>query len=163
MELSRNIRKARELISSFRGEEENRLLKICDEIKLAQHCLNQAAAGYFADCMRRCGGICCRNIRVSDILTLLDFVFILAVNPELTCQVADLSRKETLFSADCLFLRNGTGPCIFAPDAKPERCIVTFCSSVGPVKKEIRTVGRNFSKLWRHLMIRRPVSWFGFR
>ncbi len=162
MELEKKIEKAQVIIDSFLGEERNRLLDICHEIKSAQDDLNREAKDYFKDCMHRCGGICCRNICINDVVTLLDLIFILSINKEISATVHACAQAETLFPADCLFLQNGVGPCIFTANLKPERCIITFCGELRPIKREIKAVRSKFSKLSRYTKIKRPFLWVRF-
>ena len=162
MELNHKIIKARSIIDSFTGEERARLLGICLEIREAQDALNAEAQSFFKDCAERCRGICCRNILVNDVVTLLDLIYILAIQKEIAPQVETCAQAETLFTADCLFLRNGTGPCVFQANIKPERCIITFCRDIRPIRREIKAVRSKFSKLSRYTKIRRPFLWIGF-
>ena len=133
MELVRKIQKAQTIINSFIGEERTRLLDICFEIQNAQNALNSEAGDFFKDCMQRCQGICCRNIYINDVVTLLDLIYILSLQEEIAVRMQTCAQSETLFSADCLFLKHGTGPCLFAADIKPERCIITFCTLISRV------------------------------
>lgn len=150
------------MIDSLRTSERYLLLQICRQIQASQKDLNSAAYGFFKNCLQCCRGICCRNIYINDIVTLLDLVFILSINPAYTLFLRNLAQKETLFSANCLFLKNNIGPCVFSQDTKPERCIITFCQNTQSIKKEIRKVQEKFSKLERYLIFRNPLLWFGF-
>jgi len=162
MEMEKKIEKAQLIVDSFLGEERTRLLDICHEIKSAQDNLNREAQDYFKDCMQRCQGICCRNICINDVVTLLDLIYILTINKEISSRVHASAQAETLFSADCLFLQKGVGPCIFAASIKPERCIITFCGETRPIKREIKAVRSKFSKLSRYTKIKRPFLWVRF-
>lgn len=162
MELQKKILKAQTIIDSFHGEDRTRLLQICHEIKSAQDHLNKEAESYFKDCIQRCQGICCRNICINDVVTLLDLIYILAINQEVSPVVHTCAQSETLFTADCLFLENGVGPCVFSGSMKPERCIITFCKDIQPIKRDIKAVRSKFSKLSRYTKIKRPFLWVGF-
>ncbi len=162
MELQKKIEKARAIIDSLCVRDRVRLLDICDEIKHAQQELNREAADHFNDCMQRCRGICCRNICINDVVTQLDLIYILAIEKDVLEQVCTCAQAETLFSADCLFLQNRLGPCLFAADSKPERCIITFCGETRPIRKEIKAVRSKFSKLSRFTKIKRPFLWIRF-
>ena len=157
MELRKKIQRAQTIIHSFDGARRAKLLALCLEIQHAQAALNLAAEPFFEACIGRCKGLCCRNICINDVITQLDLIYILALHEEIAGQMEKCAQAETLFSADCLFLHNGTGPCIFSPDAKPERCIVTFCQDTRPIKAHIRTVRSTFSKLSRYTRFRRPL------
>lgn len=162
MELQKKIEKAQAIVDSFSGQDRIRLLEICYEIMSAQDALNGEARDYFKHCMQQCRGICCRNICINDVVTLLDLIYILAVNKNVLAQVLACAQAETLFSADCLFLEGGLGPCLFAANSKPERCIITFCGEIRPIKREIKAVRSKFSKLSRYTKIKRPFLWIGF-
>jgi hypothetical protein len=51
---------------------------------------------------------------------------------------ACLKKEPALYISDCIFLKNGTGPCIFPHSVMPEMCITTFCFDETPAKKEIK-------------------------
>lgn len=150
------------MINSFKASEQLRVFQICKQIQAAQNELNTVAYGFFKNCLQCCKGICCRNIHINDIVSLLDFVFIFTISPSYVHLVKNLSRKETLFSSDCLFLEDNIGPCVFSRNIKPERCIITFCQNTKSIRKEIRTVQGKFSQLERYLIFRNPLLWFGF-
>ena len=138
------------------------MLDICHEIKRAQENLNREAGNYFNYCAQRCRGICCRNICINDVVTQLDLIYILAIDEDISDLVHSCAQRESLFSEDCLFLQDGAGPCIFAADVKPERCIITFCVEVRPIKREIKAIRSNFNKLSRFTKIKRPFLWIRF-
>ena len=162
MELSHTIKKAHSITRSLHAMPGNTLDTICQDIKAAQQALNTAAEPYFSACTQRCKGMCCKTINVSEIITLLDMIFILTAADALYETILARAQNETLFPADCVFLQNGVGPCLFPADVKPERCIVTFCDDVGPIKKEIRAVRSAFSRLSRYTRLKRPFLWIGF-
>jgi hypothetical protein len=162
MELEKKIQKAQTIVDSFHGEGRRRLLDICRGIQFAQDALNRDAADCFKDCLERCQGICCRNICINEVVTLLDLIYILSMQTELAAQVRDCARRETLFTADCLFLKNGTGPCLFSANLKPERCIITFCVETRSIRSQIKAVRSRFSKLSRYTKFRRPFLWLKF-
>ena len=159
MELQKKIEKAKLIIESFTGKERIRLLDICNQIKSAQDNLNNEAADLFTDCMQRCQGLCCRNICINDVVTQLDLIYILALDKCISDQVSTCAEAETLFPSDCLFLEDGVGPCIFAYNMKPERCVITFCGETRHIKREIKAVRAAFNKLSRHTRIKRPFLW----
>ncbi len=158
MQVRRKIDKAFAVIDRFSEKQQPALRARCLEIKQAQHVLNQVAEPYFKQCMQSCRGLCCRNIYVGDMVTLLDYIFILVLDSDLSARMYEYSGKEGLFSADCIFLHNGTGPCIFNAAMKPERCIITFCSNTGPIHREIRAVRKKFSALQRFIFFRKPTA-----
>lgn len=162
MELEKKIQKAQSIRDSFIGVEHTRLMNLCFQIQKAQDALNREARDFFKDCMERCQGICCRNICINDVVTLLDLIYILSLDKAVAAQIHKCAQAETLFTADCLFLQDGAGPCIFAANIKPERCIITFCTDTQPIKREIKTVRSKFSKLMYYTMIRRPLLWISF-
>ena len=162
MELERNIEKARKLIDSMTGAQGSRLRDICRGIRTAQDRLNHKAAPFFENCMRRCKGMCCKNIHINEIINMLDLIYILSLMPQLYGSLIPIARKEQIFSADCLFLQNASGPCIFPHNVKPERCIITFCEDAAPIRNEIQSVRAKFSQLSRYTKFKRPWIWAGF-
>ncbi len=162
MESENKIRRAQEIVKSFKGEEREKLRSISLEIQSAQDNLNSVAGHYFDVCMRSCKGKCCKNILTRDIITLLDYIFILSLDNSVFAQILECAKKESLFTADCFFLAEGIGPCFFGSNLKPERCIITFCYDEHEIRKEIKAVRSKFSKLSRFILFRRPLMWLGF-
>ena len=154
MGLQHDFKSARKKIASLDGDENEILSNICAEIHAAQQALTEKAAPILAQCMTGCKGLCCRNIRVADIITLWDLVYILAMQPALGARMAACLEKEGLFPTDCLFLENGTGPCLFPDHLRPERCIISFCRVEPQVEREIAQVMKGFSRLIRFFMFR---------
>lgn len=112
---------------------------LCDRIQAAEGDLRGSAADALEKCHTACQGICCRNINLNAVLDYPDFVYILNKMPELAERIAACIEDEpALYSADCIFLENGTGPCMFPGTIMPEVCITSFCSYDTPAKKEIR-------------------------
>ena len=161
MQILYAIEKAGRLIDRMTGPQRQALLAICGEIQVAQQRLNHAAKPYFLHCIRQCEGICCKNIHINEIVNILDFIYILTLAPDLQPVLKQLATKEGLFSADCFFLQDGVGPCVFPPDIKPERCILTFCSDTTPINRDIKWVRSRFSRLSRYTTLRRPFFWIG--
>lgn len=83
MGLQHDFKEARRKIARLDGQERDRLLTICQAIQQAQAALSHQATPILARCMTRCQGLCCRNIRVADIVTVWDLVYILTLAPEL--------------------------------------------------------------------------------
>jgi hypothetical protein len=115
-------------------------------------------------CLRGCEGLCCRRIALDDITGLSDFIYLLGSQPSLLPVIRDCLKKEDpLFAADCIFLKDGKGPCILPANTRPEVCITTFCSSCQAIRKEIAAVKWRFFKLsaFIHLhRFKRLVRWF---
>ena len=154
MGLKYDLKTARRKLAALDGDERKMLMRICAEIHGAQQTLTQKAAPLLARCMSDCQGLCCRNIRVADIVTQWDLIYILAMQPDLDEPMAHCLDHEGLFSADCLFLENGIGPCLFPEALRPERCIISFCRVEPLVEKEIALVMKGFGRLIRFFMIR---------
>jgi hypothetical protein len=154
------ITKADRLVRSLSGRPRHRLEEICEGIQQAEETLVAHAQPHFEACMRHCNGLCCRNIYVDQIITPLDIVYIRVLAPDRIGPLMVRAEKQGLFSADCIFLENGVGPCSFGMNLKPERCIITFCSDTDAIRQEIRAVQRGFGKLQRFLMLHCPVRWF---
>ena len=136
------------------GEEKKAALAICRDIHQAQQTLTRKAALILSNCMVKCKGLCCKNIRPEDIITQWDLVFILLVSPHLEPEIAACVEKEGLFPKDCIFLKDGTGPCLFPENQRPERCVISFCRLEPTVEKEIGHVMGAFSRLIRFFMMR---------
>ena len=162
MSTTHKIIKAQSIIDSLQYRDLESLKKTCIELQDAQNKLIKKGTPYFQYCQQHCSGMCCRNIHVDDIITLLDFVFILTLNPKIFEKALASARKESMFTSDCLFLANGSGPCMFAANQKPERCIITFCQDTGPLKNEIKKIRKQFNRILRLIVLKRPTKFFGF-
>lgn len=163
MQLLYTIDKTQRLLNNINGLKARRLAAICNEIVTAQERLNAVAGPYFDRCIRHCKGICCKNIRIHEIVNQLDILFILTAVPRLYPQLRACAANEGLFSNDCLFLKDARGPCLFPSNMKPERCILTFCEDTSAIARHIRCVRTKFTRLSLHSKLRYPRYWFGLR
>ena len=154
MGLAYSFRSACKRIDGLDVDERKTLRHICREIRRSQAALTDRAGPILARCMADCRGLCCRNIRVADIVTEWDLVYILALAPQLRKSMAACLAAEGLFTQDCLFLESGVGPCLFPEHIRPERCVISFCRVEPLVEKEIGTVMRAFSRLIRFFRLR---------
>jgi hypothetical protein len=154
MGLKHSFKTARKRIASLDGDEREALLAICRDIRHAQEALTKKAAPVLANCMA-CKGLCCRNIHPADIITEWDLVYLLVMAPQIDAAMGDCLTREGFFPADCIFLENGTGPCLFPDSLRPERCIISFCGVEPSIEKEIGRVMGGFSRLIRFFMLRR--------
>lgn len=155
------INKADAIVKSFCDRDRELLERKSRAIQRAQDNLVSHASDLFATCIRRCRGLCCQNINPDDIITLLDFISILALGDTSADKLCACVQEETLFTGKCYFLQ-GDGPCIFAPNLKPERCILTFCGDTHSIQDHIRQVRSKFSNLCWFVRRRRPLMWYGF-
>lgn len=162
LELQYKIQRALRFIDSLSGKERETLQNICFEIQRAQAALNAAAESYLQRCMLECRGICCKNININDVVTQLDLVYILSMKAASSGQIIELAESEKLFSADCLFLKDGQGPCFFPANVKPERCMMTFCENTRPIRRELKAIRSKFNKLSRFTPFKRPFLWIHF-
>jgi hypothetical protein len=153
MGLRHSFKSARKRIDLLDGEERESLLAVCRDIRQAQKVLTEKAAPLLANCMA-CQGLCCRNIHPADIITEWDLVYILAMAPQIEAAMAVCLAREAFFPADCIFLENGTGPCLFPDNLRPERCVISFCRVEPSVQDEIGRVMSGFSRLIRFFMFR---------
>jgi hypothetical protein len=153
MGLDYSFRTARKKIEGLDADERKTLLAICQDIRDAQETLTKKAAPLLANCMA-CQGLCCRNILPADIVTEWDLVYILAMAPQIEDAMAACLARESFFPSDCIFLENGTGPCLFPDNLRPERCIISFCRVEPSVEKEIGRVMGGFGRLIRFFMFR---------
>jgi hypothetical protein len=157
MSLNYQFRQAQKIIRGLNFEDTKSLKEICCEIQAAEIKLQKKSENLMTRCLEKCGGICCKNVQSDLIISHWDFVFILTLKPFLENDMLKcLKNEQPFFSSDCLFLKDGAGPCIFPNDARPEVCIVTFCDDTSPIKKEIVSVKRKFFKLtwfilWRKI------------
>lgn len=164
MGLKHDYAAARKSLAALDGDERQMLMLICAGIHAAQKALTEKAAPLLERCMAGCQGLCCRNIRVADIITKWDLIYILAMHPALADRMAACLEGEALFAADCLYLEGGTGPCLFPEHCRPERCIISFCRVEPLVEKEISRVMKGFGRLIRFFMfrpLRRIRRWLG--
>jgi hypothetical protein len=133
------------LISPF--EREN-IEKRCRSIQKSEEELLTAGRSAFLRCYTGCEGICCRNLDLDAVIGFSDFIYLLTVEKELKESIkACLEREKSFFTADCIFLKDGKGPCLFPETARPEVCITTFCFEIKSAKQEIRRVKTEFMKL----------------
>lgn len=157
MQLQKKFQKAVEIIGKLTPDERRRLKKICRDIQAAEEQLLAAATDLIRRCTESCEGLCCRNLRIDNIIDLYDFIFILTaaghMKPRIQKRVGHQSR---FFSADCVFLKNGEGPCIFPFNTRPEVCITSFCGREDQISAQIRQVERRFAALHRFLLFRKP-------
>ena len=147
MSLAYKYRKARAIIGRLNHDELEKLQTICESIQQAEKRLKDVAKDAFTYCYAQCQGLCCRNIQPDAILTLTDFVYALALNPALVDGIAQCLKNESLYTADCIFLADGEGPCLFSPSLMPETCIASFCSDHPKVNREVRNVRTRFRQL----------------
>ena len=163
MSMRHLFRQAEKIIEGSNQEDLEGLKKICQEIRDAELELQEKSKPIMVRCIQRCEGICCRNVHLDLIIDVWDFLFILVLKPHLNKEIEEcLQNEEPFFSADCVFLKNGVGPCIFPYDARPEVCLVTFCDDTSPIKKEIAKVKRKFFKLTWYVFLRKQgkmVNW----
>ena len=149
MSLNHGFKSALKRIEHLDAEERARLLEICADIHQSQKALSAKAGPILQGCMVKCQGLCCRNIHPADIVNEWDLVYILAMAPQIEEAMATCLQRESFFPANCIFLENGVGPCLFPDNMRPERCIISFCRVEPSVEKEIARVMGNFSRLIR--------------
>jgi len=160
--LNGSFKAAEEKIATLNADERKNLLSICRKIRGAQTALTRKSAPILAHCLVKCQGLCCRNLHSGDIITEWDLIYIRTLAPELReAMVAGLGR-ESFFASDCLFLKNGLGPCLFPESLRPERCVISFCRVEPSIEKEIGRVMGEFSRLVRFFWFR-PFRRLGSR
>jgi hypothetical protein len=153
MGLKHSFVTARKRIEGLDADERKTLSALCRDIQDAQETLTKKATRLLANCVA-CQGLCCRNILTADIITEWDLVYLLVMAPAIESAMADCLAGEGFFPADCLFLQNGIGPCLFPDNLRPERCIISFCRVEPSIEKEIGRVMGGFSRLIRFFMFR---------
>jgi hypothetical protein len=158
MSLRYKFNKAEAVLQQLDTSAQADLLRLAARIRAAQRRLNLAAAPLMAACGLRCRGLCCRNIAADDLIALIDCILVWSVSPEsMRLRIRRSLVHESLTTADCLFLDKGVGPCIFPDDAKPLKCIITFCGDETPVRTEIRQLRSAFYRFYWFLVMRRPA------
>jgi len=166
MGLTYSFKKAGKIITQLSPGDLKTLEKICQEIQTAEKALIRKAEENLVRCLKKCEGLCCRNIRLDEIISLYDFIYLLTVQNSLRSIISKcLENEDPLYPADCIFLADGKGPCIFPSNARAAICITTFCNNEAPIKREIRCVKRKFMKLNWFILTRKPRalihSWLG--
>jgi len=157
MGLNYNFKKAGKIISQLSPDDLITLEKICREIQAAENALIRKAEENLVNCLEKCEGLCCRNILPYEIISIYDFIYILTVQNSMHTEISRcLENEDTFFPADCIFLADGKGPCIFPPNARAAICITTFCNNEAPIKREIQCVKRKFVKLNWFILTRKP-------
>ena len=153
MALNYKLNRAAGILQRLTASEAARLDRICTGIRRAEGRLSKRSAPLVEKCVANCRGLCCRNAAFDDIIGLADFIYILRLAPHLEEPMrACLVDEKPFFTADCPFLAQGRGPCIFADDLRPEVCITTFCADTTDLRSEIRDVRRGFAALGRFLL-----------
>ena len=153
MSLRYYFAKAQKTLSRIAPYDRAIIEKQCRSIRIAEEQLQAAGESAFLRCYSGCEGLCCRNLDIDAVIGFSDFIYILTLAGHLKESIAVCLKNENrFFTADCIFLLNGKGPCIFPPTSRPEVCITTFCTDVESVKKEIRFVKSQFMKLNFYLL-----------
>ncbi len=158
MGIQYKIRKADAILRRLSPEQRQRAGQVCRNIRQEQLRLLSEGRSLFERCISGCGGLCCKNVIADELITLRDMVFILAASRFRPEKLLPLAAKEPLFTADCMFLENGTGPCIFPDGIRPEKCVLSFCGDDRPIAARIRSVHREFVRLHRLLLLYKPLS-----
>ncbi|MFH1136322.1 MAG: hypothetical protein V1816_09605 [Pseudomonadota bacterium] len=155
MSLTPKFKAARKVLNGLSPSERAALEIICAEIRAAEEKLLEAGRVVCENGLCGAKGLCCRNVNLDEIINLQDFVFILVSDPSLGEAISGRLVNEGLFVANCLFLENGAGPCIFPRASRPETCITAFCGDDRPVRGELVEVRVGFERLSRFLAKRR--------
>ena len=143
-----SFKKAVKISQKFNQDDKIIIGNACKNIQNAQKELLLAAEKSMSKCMGICIGMCCKNIYIDSIFSLWDFIFILNILPQMHDEIKKrLESHLFLYSADCPFLRNKHGPCLFPPSVKGQVCIVTFCGNDEYLKRPIKKVNQLFFKL----------------
>ena len=163
MSLQYKFKQATRFINDLCPEEHSSLNSICREIRKVENNLRISADDLLQRCYTVCEGLCCRNLDLDAVISKEDFVYLLtAAGQPRNIIAACLQNEVPFFTFDCIFLKNGIGPCIFPPDVRPSTCLTTFCDDETSVKKEIAQVRKKFLKLHWFIIFRRirPVKKF---
>ncbi len=156
MSLQYKFRQATRFVDGLSPDDYGILKNICIEIQGTENRLRKRAEDLLQRCYSACEGLCCRNLDLDAVISKEDFVYLLTNAGELRDTIAAcLQNEPAFFTFDCVFLKNGIGPCIFPPDVRPLTCLVTFCDDETSVKKEITQVKKKFLKLYWFIFFRR--------
>jgi hypothetical protein len=155
MSLKYKFRTAEKTIHQLTSNERHRLEEICTEIQEAEKSLNQKALAKLNGCKNDCRGLCCRNVIPDDLITQADVLYIWMKASSMRELINSCLHNESLYTADCFFLKNGVGPCIFPLDVRPEKCLTTFCGDTSVIIREIRGVRSKLNKLSRFVLFRK--------
>lgn len=152
---------ARRIRQSFDPGDRLALASVCTQIQAVEQALIQASMPYLNRCLYGCQGLCCRNVYLDEIIGMEDFLYILSLMPDLDAEIEKrLKHLKCLFTADCIFLENTTGPCIFPADIRPEICITSFCAETPNASRQIGAVKLGFQKLAWFVRLRRARTFF---
>jgi hypothetical protein len=155
MSLNHKFKQAEKILGQLSAPDARRVATMCAAIKAAEIKLVRAARANIRRCYANCVGLCCNNAQLDAIFGMGDFVYLLTVVPTMRDRIAGCLQDEViLFTSDCIFLRNGKGPCIFPFHSRPEVCITTFCENDWSIRQEISAVKKKFMKLNGYL------SWY---
>ncbi|NOX33941.1 MAG: hypothetical protein GXP56_09425 [Deltaproteobacteria bacterium] len=142
------FKKAKKISHQFSRDDRAVVKALCCKIKTAQGELLQAAEKNMLKCIQICKGMCCKNLDIDSIFSQWDFIFILSLLPHLQDDMEKrLESHLFLFYADCPFLKDKDGPCMFPSGVKAQICIITFCGDDKFLKKSIKKVNYLFFKL----------------
>ena len=162
MSLGYYFRKAARMIDGLAPSDLADLNRHCQKSQEAEEKLLAAGRSAFRRCYTGCGGLCCRNVAIDEIIGFPDFIYILTLAGHLRESMTICLEKENrIFASDCIFLLNGKGPCIFPPAVRPELCITTFCANAVPVNTEVRQVQSLFLKLNLYIFFLRAKTLIG--
>lgn len=152
---------ARRLIHALSPEDGPALVRLCAQIQEAEQALILASGPYLNRCLNGCLGLCCRNAYLDEIIGMEDFIYILSLLPDLDAEIEKrLKHLKCLFTSDCIFLENSTGPCIFPAGIRPEVCITSFCTETPKASRQIRAVKWGFQKLFWFVRLTRARAFF---
>lgn len=161
MSLRIKFNRAALIIDNIDPDHSRRLNQICDDIQNAQARLRHSAGFLLAKCINGCEGLCCRNIQPDEIISLWDCIFILAAGNIARGVITHHLHQETpLFRSDCIFLKSGTGPCIFPANTRPEVCLTSFCTDATAVGKEVSRLKWQFLRINHFILRHQPGALF---
>lgn len=148
MALRHKYKYASDILERLSAEDRRNLIDICKRIQKAEERLLTEGEPVFKKCRTQCRGMCCRNIDINAILGCTDFLYILTMESQLQPMIEQCLENEVLFfSANCIFLENGEGPCIFPSHSMPEVCILSFCSDDTLIIDRIKEIQGLFQRL----------------
>jgi hypothetical protein len=163
MALRLKFSKSRKILTGLSLGEQKAIGRICEDIREAERTLVSESSPLLSRCLDTCQGLCCRNLDLDSVINLYDLIYIQTVEPGLKKTMLNCLEGESLFTQNCIFLKNEKGPCIFPFDCRPEKCLTTFCVDDRLVGSQIRSLAQGFVRLYRFVRfrhVRRIRSYF---
>ncbi|THB76705.1 MAG: hypothetical protein D3926_16980 [Desulfobacteraceae bacterium] len=144
-----DFEKAVSILHQLTPGSHERLKVKCLSLRQAQETLLSAAGDAMHRCLEQCRGICCQNLDIDSIFSVMDFVYILTMIPQMEMEIRSrFNANQSIYRSACPFLIDQEGPCIFPNGIKAQECVITFCTNDDRIKPFIRKVNTEFFNLF---------------